>query len=280
MLRTLTLAACLATLPIAAAAVEVENAVATAPSASLARSVESAVMGKVRELNVLLPSGYEASQTRYPVIYLLDGGAAQDWPTYSARIQAAMEAGQIAPAILVGIATEDRQNELTARAGDRRIIRQWPNHGQSDRFRRFIETEVKPLIEADYRTNGDDAVIGESAAALFIVEAYLRQPTLFDRYLAVSPSLWWDREALSKEAAALLATHPAGERQLLLTIGDEGGQMQSGMDRLVAALRNKPPQGLVWTYEPRHSETHSTVFSASAIDFLSRAYPPVELDTK
>ncbi len=73
-----------------------------------------------------------------------------------------------------------------------------------------------------------------------------------------------------------MAAHPAGERQLLLTIGNEGGQMQSGMDRLVTALRNSPPQGLVWNYEPRHSETHSTVFAASAIDFLSRAYPAPE----
>ncbi|WP_406851989.1 alpha/beta hydrolase-fold protein [Brevundimonas sp. BH3] len=279
MFRSITFAAWLAalgaTMPANFAMAETPAAI-TIPADSIALSVPSAVMGKSRELNVLLPTGYEASTQTYPVIYLLDGGAAQDWPTYSNRIREAMQAGQIAPAILVGIATEDRQNELTERSTDRRIVRQWPNHGQSERFRRYITTEVKPLIESRYRTSGDDAVIGESAAALFIVEAFLREPDLFDRYLAVSPSLWWDRESLSKNAAALLAAHPAGERQLLLTIGNEGGQMQSGMDRLVTALRNSPPQGLVWDYEPRHSETHSTVFAASAIDFLSRAYPAPE----
>jgi predicted alpha/beta superfamily hydrolase len=249
---------------------------AMAPSDSLALTLPSGVMGKDRELNVLLPEGYEASEARYPVVYLLDGGAAQDWPAYATRVRQAIADRRMQPVILVGVATEDRQNELTARSTDRRILRQWPNHGQSDRFRRFIAEEVKPLVEGRYRTSGDDAVLGESAAALFIVEAFLRQPDLFDRYLAVSPSLWWDRESLSKEAAALVATHPAGERQLLLTIGDEGGQMQAGMDRLVAALRNNPPEGLAWNYEPRHSETHSTVFAASAVDFLSRAYPPSE----
>ncbi len=279
MFRTITFAALLAaigaTVPASFAFAEAPAAL-TAPSDSIALPVPSEVMGKTRELNVLLPVGYETSAQTYPVIYLLDGGATQDWPTYSARIREAMQAGQVAPAILVGIATEDRQNELTERSTDRSLVREWPNHGQSHRFRHYITTEVKPLIESRYRTSGDDAVIGESAAALFIVESFLRQPELFDRYLAVSPSLWWDREALSKKAAALLATHPAGQRQLLLTIGDEGGQMQSGMDRLVAALRNNPPQGLVWDYKPRHSESHSTVFAASAIDFLARAYPVPE----
>lgn len=249
---------------------------ASAPADSLSIALPSQVMGKTRELNVLLLEGYATAETRYPVIYLLDGGAAQDWPTYSARIREAMQAGRVRPAILVGIATEDRQNELLSRTTDRQSVRRWPNHGRSDRFRRYIEQEVKPLIEARYRTAGDDAILGESAAAQFIVETFLRKPDLFDRYLAVSPSLWWDRESLSKQAAGLLATHPAGDRQLLLTIGDEGGQMQSGMDRLVAALRSGAPQGLVWDYQPRHSETHATVFAASAIDFLNRAYPPSE----
>lgn len=279
MLRILALAACLVIAPASALAQTVEPATPSpAPTSAVTINITLAsdVMDKVREVNVLLPRGYETGSQRYPVIYLLDGGVSQDWPNYSARIREAMDSGTVRPAILVGIATEDRQNELTARSTDRRIIRQWPNHGQSERFRRYIEAEVKPAIESRYRTNGDDAVIGESAAALFIVEAFLRQPTLFDRYLAVSPSLWWDRESLSKNAAALLAAHPEGDRQLLLTIGDEGGQMQSGMDRLVQALRNNPPKGLVWEYEPRHSETHSTVFAASAIDFLSRAYPVQE----
>lgn len=277
MLRTLAFAAAL-TLAGGACFAQSPTPAPTAavPSDSLAVTLPSQVMGKDRELNVLLPEAYATSEARYPVVYLLDGGAAQDWPAYASRVRQAIADRRMQPVILVGVATEDRQNELTARSTDRRILRQWPNHGQSDRFRRFIAEEVKPLVEGRYRTSGNDAVLGESAAALFIVEAFLRQPDLFDRYLAVSPSLWWDRESLSKAAAPLLAAHPAAERQLLLTIGNEGGQMQAGMDRLVAALRNKPPEGLAWNYEPRHSESHSTVFAASAVDFLSRAYPPSE----
>lgn len=239
-------------------------------------SLPSAVMDGPREINVLLPEGYEAGTDAYPVVYLLDGGQDQDFPRYALLARQGAADGVVRPVIVVGVASQDRQNELTERARDRRIVQRWPSHGQSDRFRRFLAEEVKPWVEARYRTSGDDAVLGESAAALFIVESFLKQPTLFDRYLAVSPSLWWDREALSKASAGLLAAHPAGERQLLLTIGDEGGEMQSGMDRLIQVLTRAAPAGLTWRYEPRHSESHSTVFAASALDFLRQAYPATE----
>ncbi|WP_420470806.1 alpha/beta hydrolase [Brevundimonas sp. FT23042] len=239
-------------------------------------TVASPLMGKDRELNVLLPDGYEAGAARYPVIYILDGGQAQDFPTYAAMIRQAARDGQMQPVIVVGVASEDRQNELTERARDRQIITRWPNHGQSERFRQFLTDEVKPWVETRYRTDGEDAVLGESAAALFIVEAFLEQPTLFDRYLAISPSLWWDREALSKRAAGLLAAHPAGDRLLLLSIADEGGQMQSGLNRLMLALDRAGPQGLHWRYEPRHDLEHSTIYQAVAPLFVREAFPVTE----
>lgn len=238
-------------------------------------TLPSPIMEGEREINVLLPDGYEGGDGRYAVIYILDGGQAQDFPTYAELIRDAIRAGEMQPVIVVGVASQDRQNELTERATDRQIIARWPSHGQSERFRRFLTEEVKPWVETRYRTNGDDAVLGESAAALFIVETFLEQPTLFDRYLAISPSLWWDRQALSKRAAGLLAAHPAGERQLLLTIGDEGGQMQAGLDRVLAALRRAPPPGLTWRYEPHHEESHSTIYRATAPTFLREALPPL-----
>ena len=239
-------------------------------------ALPSPIMAGDREINVLLPDGYGAGSQRYAVVYLLDGGQAQDFPTYAAVIRDAIRAGEMQPVIVVGVASQDRQNELTERATDRQILTRWPSHGQSERFRKFLTDEVKPWVEGRYRTNGDDVVLGESAAALFIVEAFLKQPTLFDRYLAISPSLWWDREALSRRAAGLLAAHPAGERQLLLTIGDEGGQMQSGLDRVLAALGRGAPAGLTWRYEPHHELTHATIYRTAAPIFLREALPPLQ----
>ncbi|MBN8552316.1 MAG: alpha/beta hydrolase [Caulobacterales bacterium] len=240
-------------------------------------TLTSEVMRMDREINVLLPPGYADQPDRnWPVVYLLDGGQAQDFPAYATIAARLMDEGQLAPVIFVGVASMDRQNELTWRSTDRRIVRQWPNHGQSDRFRRLLEQEVKPWVEARYRTSGDDAVMGESAAALFIVETFLNTPGLFDRYLAVSPSMWWDRGSLGGDAAALLANHAPGERQLLLSIADEGGEMQAGLDALLEALTGAAPAGLTWFYEPRHDLTHATIFAQMGPAFLRQAYPAPE----
>ena len=44
-------------------------------------------------------------------------------------------------------------------------------------------------------------LIGHSYAGLFTLNTFLRHTELFDTYLAVDPSLWWDQGKLSQEAA-------------------------------------------------------------------------------
>lgn len=272
--RALALAAALLLTPVAATAQTPAFEGPTPVSIADGYRLTSAVMGQPREINVWLPPSYAEGQRRYPVVYLLDGGlVAQDFHHISGLAQLGSISGMMDDVIVVGVASGDRRNELTAPATDPEILAQIPTHGGSERFRRFLTEEVQPFIDGRYRTSGETAVIGESLAALFIVETFLVQPTLFDRYVAISPSLWWDREKLSKDAPALLAAHPQGDRTLLLTIANEGGQMQSGMNRLVRALRSSAPRGLVWDYQPRHDEKHSTIYHGAAMDFLRRLYP-------
>ena len=272
--RAVAVAVALLLTPAAAAAQTPDFEGPTPVSIADGYRLTSAVMGQPREINVWLPPGYADGSRRYPVVYLLDGGlVAQDFHHISGLAQLGSISGMMDDVIVVGVASGDRRNELTAPATDPEILAEIPTHGGSERFRRFLAEEVQPFIAGRYRTSGETAVIGESLAALFIVETFLVQPTLFDRYVAISPSLWWDREKLSKDAVALLAAHPRGDRTLLLTIADEGGQMQSGMDRLVRALRASAPRGLVWDYQPRPHEKHSTIYHGAAMDYLRRLYP-------
>lgn len=235
--------------------------------------IDSAIMDQGREINVWLPPGYGEGDQTYPVLYLLDGGQAQDFHHISGLAQLGAMSGMTQAMIVVGVTSMDRQNELAGPTTDPEMVARYPNHGQSDRFRRFLAEEVMPVIQNRYRTDGETALMGESLAALFVVETFLNQPTVFDRYIAISPSLWWADEGLSKSASGLLSTHPAGDRTLLLTIADEGGTMQSGMDRLVAALEQDAPEGLTWRYEPRHQETHATIYHGAAFDYLRQIYP-------
>ncbi|WP_054439256.1 alpha/beta hydrolase [Novosphingobium sp. ST904] len=154
--------------------------------------LRSAVLGDTREVNVWLPTGYDKSADRYPVVYLLDGGLDQDFVHIAGLGSLASLSWTYGPMIVVGVQTKDRRAELTSRPTDPRYLSAFPESGGADRFRRFLRDEVIPFVEARFRSGDRRALMGESLAGLFVVDTLLNDPTLFGDYVAVSPSLWWD----------------------------------------------------------------------------------------
>ena len=235
-------------------------------------ALPSTTYGGTREINVWLPPGYEQSGQSYPVLYLLDGGQAQDFHHFSGLAQLGTIVGTTRDVIVVGVASVDRRNELALPTENPELIARYPTQGQSARFRQFLNDEVLPFVEARYRTNGETALMGESLAGLFVVETFLKEPQMFDGYVAVSPSLWWDGGRLARQAGAHLRDHSNDPRTLILTIGDEGGEMQAAMDVLVGNLRDFAMPGVTWTYEPRPTESHATIYHGAALDAFRRLY--------
>lgn len=235
-------------------------------------ALPSTTYGGTREINVWLPPGYEHSGRTYPVLYLLDGGQAQDFHHISGIAQLGTIVGTTRDMIVVGVASVDRRNELALPTENPDLIARYPTQGQSGRFRQFLADEVLPFVEARYRTSGETALMGESLAGLFVVETFLKEPQMFDGYVAVSPSLWWDGGRLARQAGAHLRDHSNDPRTLILTIGDEGGEMQAAMDVLVGNLRDFAMPGVTWTYEPRPTESHATIYHGAALDAFRRLY--------
>jgi predicted alpha/beta superfamily hydrolase len=259
-------AAGLALLPIPAEAAAPERSGETIAIGTAYR-LRDAALGAERIVNVHLPAGYSASGSKtYPVLYLIDGGTDQDFVHIVGTSQLGGAWGRQQEAIVVGIASKDRRSELVGPTRDPALVAKYPTAGHSAAFRRFLRDVVKPFVAAAFRTSGKDGVIGESLAGLFIVETYLREPGLFDAYAAISPSLWWDKEALSREAGALVGPRQA-RKSLYLATANEGADMQIGVDRLVAALGSARN----WCYAPRKDLTHATIYHAvspTALQFL------------
>ncbi|PZQ53382.1 MAG: alpha/beta hydrolase [Novosphingobium pentaromativorans] len=220
--------------------------------------------GDQRQVNVYLPEDYAKGNARYPVLYLIDGGLSQDFLHVAGSTALNALWGRSLPVIVVGIESKDRRAELIGTPGNAAEHKQYPTAGHSAQFRAFLRDRVKPLIEADYRTNGDDGVIGESLAGLFIVETWLREPSLFHRYAAIDASLWWDDGALSKAAAELLAAKPK-RGSLFLTYSNEGPETAEAAERVAGA------GGSLVCLSPRTDLTHATayhVLSPQALQFL------------
>jgi hypothetical protein len=239
----------------------------------------SRVLGGAREINVWIPPEYDQSHDRYNVVYLLDGGLDQDFPHIAGLGQLGALSGTYDALIIVGVKTSARIHELTPAPSDPRFQHQFPTAGGAQQFRDFLQHDVIAFIEARYRTSARAALIGESLAGLFVVDTFLNQPALFNDYVAVSPSLWWDNQAPSRSAGARLAGRPASDKRLYLTIANEGEATQAGMDALLAALRAAPGQQGRWRFVDRGaSETHATILHPSALDALRWLYGHGEPD--
>lgn len=238
---------------------------------------ESDVLNQTRHLVVHLPAGYEQGNQDYPVLYLVDGGVQQDFIPMAGMEALASLSGQYRPFILVGVQTENRYHELTALSTVEYDLEMIPDNGGAKDFRRHLLEEVKPWVKARYRTSGEDGIIGESLAGLFIAETFLRTPDSFTHYISVSPSLWWLDMGLSKEAAGLLQDPDfPSDRSFYLTVASEGGAMLEGVERLNAALENHAPRGLQWWYQPMPDEHHHTIYNPATLRALRLVFAPEE----
>jgi predicted alpha/beta superfamily hydrolase len=230
--------------------------------------LESEALGETRIINIHLPMSYGGSNTDYPVLYLIDGGVQQDFLPVAGFGALAWLSGQYEEFIVVGVQTNNRRFELTTPSTIAYDLRQIPNNGGADMYRRFIVEEVQPLIDDRYRTTGETAVLGESLAGFFIVDTFLRAPESFDHYIAVSPSVWWEEKALTLSATTRLqAENFPSDRSLYLSSADEV-DILDGIGPLVQALESAAPETLSWWYDPMPEEHHNTVYHPATLNAL------------
>lgn len=230
-----------------------------APDAETIR-LDSQVLGEERVINVSLPASYGANEDQaYPVLYMPDGGLGEDFPHMVYSVRQLEGTNELPEMIIVGIENTLRQRDLTGPTNVAEDLEIAELVGQSENFRKFIAGELKPEIEKRYRCNQQDAVIGESLAGLFVVETALQDSDLFDHYMAISPSLWWNDDGLVKEAGQLLQTIDTPHRLFLCSANETDIYPQTGK---LAEVFSERPSKFQWVYEPRMDLTHQTIFRA------------------
>ncbi|MFN8647679.1 MAG: alpha/beta hydrolase-fold protein [Gemmatimonadales bacterium] len=225
-------------------------------------TITSRVLGERRRFNVYTPPAYDDGRSALPVVYMPDGGMAEDFPHVVNTLDSLIGLGLVRPMLVVGIENTERRRDLTGPTRAARDSAIAPRVGGSAAFRAFLRDELMPEIRRRYRVTDETALVGESLAGLFVVETLFEDPALFRRYLAVDPSLWWDAEALARGAAARLGGLDLAGRSLYLTTAGIDGNVAS-TQLLVAALRDAAPAGFTWHYDPRAGERHATVFRAT-----------------
>jgi predicted alpha/beta superfamily hydrolase len=225
-------------------------------------------------VNVYAARGYSPDTTApLPVLYMPDGGIGEDFLHVAGLLQVSVGNGTMRPFLLVGIENTQRRRDLTGptrNAEDRKIA---PQVGGSAAYRAFLRDELVPWVNAQYRTTGERAIVGESLAGLFVVETFLLEPRLFDTYIAFDPSLWWNDHRLLDGAAERLAAGSYAGRRLWLASSNEW-EIAALTARLASLLQRTEVPGLRWHYEPMPGETHATIYHPAALLAFRAVFGP------
>ena len=170
------------------------------------QSLYSTALQENRNYWIHLPENYGQDTTQtYPVVYLLDGDSFFHSLVGISKTFSTVRGKFLPQSIIIGVLNVDRTRDLTPTASaagrdGKRAPGTIPQGGGSETFSRFLTGELRAVIDSVYRTNGKNMLIGHSYAGLFTLNTFLRHTELFDMYLAVDPSLWWDQGKLSEEA--------------------------------------------------------------------------------
>lgn len=238
-------------------------------------TLPSKVLGEVRRINVYLPPGYSETPTaRVPVLYMPDGGLGEDFLHVAGLVQISVTNGTMRPFLLVGIENTQRRRDMTGPTENKEDRTIAPVVGGSANFREFIRAELMPEIRRRYRTTDETAIVGESAAGLFVVETFLLAPEMFDTFIAFDPSLWWNDEKLVAGAAERLRLRPKLDKTLYLATSDEPG-IVAPTERLAVALAANAPSTVRWHLERMPEEKHSTIYHPAALRAFRAVFKPV-----
>lgn len=232
-------------------------------------SIFSQHLQESRIINIWMPP--QENQTPLPVLYLLDGGVQEDFPHIAYTVAQLIAQNSIPPLLLVGIENTQRRRDFTGFTTNKNDKTIAPEVGGSAAFRNFVQEELFVAVDKRYATTSK-SIIGESLAGLFIIETFLQAPHLFDQYIAIDPSLWWNNHYLVKNANSLLHNFPTRKKLFFASSNTKSIKTYSNM--LAKILEKKDLKNLRWKYISFPQEKHSTIFRATKEEALIWTFYP------
>lgn len=232
-------------------------------------SLQSIELNETRRLNIYLPEGYSADSAQtYNVIYLLDGSADEDFIHVSGLVQFCNFSwiNILPPTIVIGISNVDRKRDFTFSTTIQKDKDDFPTTGESAKFISFIENELQPYINRTYKTNGNKMLIGQSLGGLLATEILYSKPQLFNQYLIVSPSLWWNAESLLKGNPEILNGNYSNNTELFVAVGNEGKIMERDAKKLYKQFKKSKAPNLSVEFKFLGNKNHATIMHQAILN--------------
>jgi len=214
---------------------------------------------------------------------------------YSAPIVSFLSKGvyaSIPNMIVVGINNTDRTRDLTptnAPIGDPadKKIKLFTSSGGAENFKKFLKDELIPTIDSSYRTNGYKILSGHSFGGLFAIHTLITTPELFNAYIALDPSLWWDNGKTLQDAELFLQKNSLKGKSLYIGLAntpssprDLASNHPQAIQQFTKEILPKEQSKLRWDWKFYEDEDHGTISLPAFYDALKFLYKGFQLPVK
>jgi predicted alpha/beta superfamily hydrolase len=229
--------------------------------------IHSSILKEDRTYQIYLPQSYGwALDRNYPVLYVLDGES--NFIHTTATVDFLSSASEIPELIVVAITSTVRIRDFTQT--------DWSSHwiggGGANNFKNFLSKEFIPEIEKDYRANKFRILSGHSAGGQFVLYSLTSEPSLFNAYFSISPSLDWDNNLPQRSLEESFQHTDSLKAFLYFAWSDDLGQSLANDQRLLETLETKSPSKFRWVGKGFPEETHVSVTLPAHIDALRQLY--------
>ena len=208
--------------------------------------INSSILNEDRICLISLPDSYydiSEQEKKYPIIVLLDGSTHFKAATGIVHFMSSnRNRNHFMPeTIIIAIENVDRERDFTVT----KIKTKRPNTmGGGRNFLNFIEKELLPHVDKNYRTAPFRTLVGHSLGGLLTVNSYIDRNSLFDAYLAIDPSIWWDEKMMKNKVDSISST--SLNKKLYIATANQGEanyERNKKRHDSLYALMNKKSEG-------------------------------------
>lgn len=235
--------------------------------------INSKVLNEPRSIWIHLPSDYNTTNQTYPVIYLLDGEGHFKYVSELVDYLSSYDRNRIPEIIVVAILNVDRTRDFTPIHsllfnGKIDSVRM-SNTGGGVKFLKFIQNELVPYVNSNYRTQPYRILAAHSLAGLFGLYTKETNPDLFKSTVLMSPAIYGGNSKVLADFKLFLKSHQNRSSKFFISIGNENTQT---VDSLVQQLRRYAPKAIDWDFKKYEDENHFSVTYKSMFDALKFIY--------
>ena len=236
--------------------------------------INSKILNEQRIIWIHVPSNYHTTIRTYPVIYLLDGEGHFGYVSPLVDFLSDYDRNRIPEMIVVAIHNVDRIRDFTpihsliSFDGKVDSIRMAATGG-GIKFLKFIQTELVPFIDSNYRTQPYRILAAHSLAGLFGLYAKETSPELFQSTILMSPAVYGGNSEVLKYFKSFLQSHQNLLGKIFISLGNENTQT---VDTLLEQLKKFAPKTYDWKFQQYPDENHFSVPYKSIFDALKFIY--------